>query len=99
MCDLQEWTRGLDILRTFIISKEITHIHDLCKSLTMYSKLKFFYRLKIVSFTCHQPKDIINMEKTEVTEMDHGETVNGNRTMQSKLRSNRKAAVFDSYSI
>lgn len=61
-CDLQARTRGLDILRTLIISEEITHTHDLCKSLTMYSKLKFFYRLKIVSFTCHQPKDIINVQ-------------------------------------
>lgn len=36
-----------DILRTFIISKKIIRIHDLCKSLTMYSRLKFLYQLKI----------------------------------------------------
>lgn len=63
MCDLQ-YEREY-ILRTFIISKEIIRIHDLCKSLTMYSRLKFLYQLKIVSFTCHRPKDIINVQKRE----------------------------------
>lgn len=54
-----------------------------------------------VFFNCHRPKDIINVQKKgeDTKEKDHGETVKRNRAIQNKFRSNRKAAVFDSYSL
>lgn len=55
-----------DILRTLIISKEIIHIGDLCKSLTMYSRLKFLYQLKIEFPSLATGLKILLMWKKEI---------------------------------
>lgn len=64
LCDLRMSKRTY-ILRTFIICicTEMISVHDLCKSLTMNSRLRFLYYPKIVSFTFQWSKDVISMEK------------------------------------
>lgn len=82
------------------LSKEIIRIHDLCKSLTMYSRLKFLYQLKIEFPSLATGLKILLMcKKGEDMKEKDQETVKRHRMIQNKFRSNRKAAVFDSYSL